>query len=66
MALYEISVADVAATILAPEYVDRDSKGNPRYWRRHPVHPYVRVVLAVDDAHCVKSVHPRRRLPEES
>jgi hypothetical protein len=65
MALYGITVAEVAATILAPEYVDRDSRGNPRYWRRHHAHPCIRVILAADDAHCVKSAHPRRRLPEE-
>jgi hypothetical protein len=65
MALYGISPADVAATILAPEYVDRDSVGNLRYWRQHGVHPYIRVILAGDDAHSVKSVHPRRRLPKE-
>lgn len=65
MALYGISTADVAAAILAPEFVDHDSAGNPRYWKRHARHPCIRVVLAADDLHCVKSVHPRRRLPEE-
>lgn len=65
MRLYDLTPADVAAAISNPVHVGQDGSGNAAYWAAHPVHRYVRVVVAADRPDFIISAHPRRKLPED-
>lgn len=65
MRLYDLTPADLAAAIGNPVQVTRDGNGNTAYWAAHPMHRYIRVVVAADRPGFIISVHPRRKLQED-